>query len=136
MGYIRYIRKRFCTSTSFFVSSVSSGIEFFQVEYVAENYRKTNLHVYCRKKLKTRARLRSEMPVRTVSQKFSFLQWRIFFKELWGRPTTTADFGSSFCQIPYTSYVCVLEDKIQDRGLYLFTISDGSNAVDQRNGVG
>ena len=25
-------------------------------------------------------------------------------------------------QIPYTSYVCLLEDKIQDRGMYLFTI--------------
>ena len=33
-GYIRYIRKRFCTSTDFFISSVSSGIEF----YVEENY--------------------------------------------------------------------------------------------------
>ena len=33
------------------------------------------------------------------------------FKELWGRPTTTADFGSSFRQIPFTSYVCLLEDK-------------------------
>ena len=38
----------------------------------------------------------SEMPVRTVSQRFSHLQWRRLFKELWGRPTTTADFGSSF----------------------------------------
>ena len=38
----------------------------------------------------------SEMPVRTVSQKFSHLQWRRLFKELWGRPTTTAEFGSSF----------------------------------------
>ena len=28
----------------------------------------------------------------------------------------------------------MLEDKIQDRGLYLFTISYGSNAVDQRSG--
>ena len=91
-GYIRYIRKRFCTSTSFFVSSVSSGIEF----HMEENYRRTNSHVYCREKWKTRARLRSEMPVRTVSQKFSHLQWRRLFKELWGRPTTTADFGSSF----------------------------------------
>ena len=36
----------------------------------------------------------SEMPVRTVSQKFSHLQWRRLFKELWSRPTTTADFGS------------------------------------------
>ena len=32
------------------------------------------------------------------------------YKELWGRPTTTADFGSSFRQIPYTSHVCLLED--------------------------
>ena len=30
----------------------------------------------------------------TVSQRFSHLQWRRLFKGLWGRPTTTADFGS------------------------------------------
>ena len=41
-----------------------------------------------------------EMPVWTVSQRFSHLQWRRLFKELWGRPTTTADFGSSFRQLP------------------------------------
>ena len=39
---------------------------------------------------------KSEMPVWTVSQRFSHLQWRRLFKELWGRPTTTADFGSPF----------------------------------------
>ena len=78
----------------------------------------------------------SEMPVWTVSQRFSHLQWRRLFKELWGRPTTTADFGSSFWQVPYASNLCLLEDKIQDRGLYLFTISYGSDAVDQRSGVG
>ena len=37
-----------------------------------------------------------------------------FFKELWGRPTTTADFRSSFRQIPHTINACLLEDKIQD----------------------
>ena len=41
-----------------------------------------------------------------------------------------------FDKIPYTSYVCLLEDKIQDRGMYLFTIPYGSNAMDQRSGVG
>ena len=76
-------QETFLHITSFFVSSVSSGIEFFQVEYVEENYRGTKPHVYCREKWKTRARLRSEMPVRTVSQKFSPLQWRRLFKELW-----------------------------------------------------
>ena len=32
------------------------------------------------------------MPVWTVSQKFCHLEWRRLFKELWDRPTTTADF--------------------------------------------
>ena len=72
----------------------------------------------------------------TVSQRFSHLQWRRLFKELWGRPTTTADFGSSFWQVPYASNLCVLEDKIQDRGMYFFTISYGSDAMDQGSGVG
>ena len=81
----------FCTSTSFFISSVSSGIEF----HLEENYRRTNSHVYSGE-WKTRTRPRSEMPVWTVSQRFSHLQWRRLFKELWSRPTTTADFGSSF----------------------------------------
>ena len=29
-----------------------------------------------------------------------------------------------------------MEDKIQDRGMYLFTISYGSDAMDQGSGVG
>ena len=41
-----------------------------------------------------------------------------------------------FRQVPYTSSVCLLEDKVQDRGMYLFTISYGSYAVDQRSGDG
>ena len=84
----------------------------------------------------TRTKSRSEMPVWTVSQKFSHLQWRRLFKELWGRPKTTADFRSSFRQIHHASNVSLLEDKIQDRGMYLFTISYGSDAMDQGSGVG
>ena len=88
------------------------------------------------KKWKARTKSRSEMPVWTVSQRFSHLQWRRLFKELWGRPTTTADFGCSLWQVPYTSDFCLLEDKVQDRGMYLFAISYGSDAMDQRSGVG
>ena len=40
----------------------------------------------------------------------------------------------SFRQISFTSNVCLLEDMIQDRGIYLFTISYGSYALDQRSG--
>ena len=50
-----------------------------------------------------KTRSRSEMPIWTVSQRFCHLQWRRLFRELGCRPTTTADFGSSFRQIPYTS---------------------------------
>ena len=53
------------------------------------------IHMFAAEKWKTRTRPRFEMPVRT-SQRFNHLQWRRLFKELWGRPTTTADFGSSF----------------------------------------
>ena len=51
------------------------------------------------------------------------LQWWRLSKELWGRPTATADFRSSYWQIPYTRNICLLEDQIQDWGMYLFTIS-------------
>ena len=101
-----------------------------------ENYWGTTSYVYSGEEWKTGTKSRSEMPVWTVSQKFSHLQWRRLFKELWGRPTTTADFGSPFWQVPYTSNLCLLEDKVQDRGMYLFTISYGSDAMDQGSGVG
>ena len=52
------------------------------------------------------------------------------------RPTTTADLRSSFWQVPYSSNVYLLEDKIQDWSMYLFTISYGSYAMDQRSGDG
>ena len=78
----------------------------------------------------------SEMPVRTVSQKFSHPKWGRIFKELWDRPTTTGDFRSSIWQIHHASNVRLLEDKIQDWGMYLFAISYGSYAMDQRSGDG
>ena len=35
-----------------------------------------------------------------------------------------------------TSNLRLLEDKVQDRGMYLFTIPYGSDAMEQRSGVG
>ena len=92
--------------------------------------------IHSGEKWKARTKSRFEMPVRTVSQRFSHLQWERLFKELWSRPTRTADFGSSLWQVPYTSDICLLEDKVQDRAMYLFAISYGSDAMDQRSGVG
>ena len=76
------------------------------------------------------------MPVRTVRKKFIRPKWWKIFKELWGRPTKTAGFGSSLLQIPYSNNIFLLEDKIPDWGMYLFTISYGSYAMDQRSGDG
>ena len=59
-----------------------------------------------------------------------------FFKGLRWRPTTTADLRTSLRQINHTSDVCLLGDKIQDWGMYLFTSSYGSHVVDQRSGDG
>ena len=59
-----------------------------------------------------------------------------FSKDYGADQQKTAYFRSSFRQIPHTSHVCVLEDKIQNWGMYLFTTSYGSYAVDQRSGVG
>ena len=80
LGHIRYFRKRFCKSTSFFVSSVFSGIKIHPNGIHGEKLPKNQSTSLLQRKWKTKARLRSEMPVRTVSQKFSSLQWRRLFK--------------------------------------------------------
>ena len=126
-----FFGKRFCKSTCIFISSSSSRNETMEVVN-----RRAASYVYSGEKWKTRTRSRSEMPVWTVSQRFSHLQWRRLFKESWSRPTTTVDFGSPFWQVPYASNLRLLEDKVQDRGMYLFAISYGSDAMDQRSGVG
>ena len=41
-----------------------------------------------------------------------------------------------FDKFPYASNFRLLEDKVQDRGMYLFTISYGGDAMDQGIGVG
>ena len=58
------------------------------------------------------------------------------FQELWVRPTKTSILGTSFWQILHSTNVFVLENKIQDRSLFLLKISYVSNAMDQRSRVG
>ena len=118
----------FCKSSCVLFRTVSASIasiEFFE--------QRASPFVHSWEKWKATTKSGSEMPVWTVSQKFSHLQWRRLFKELWGRPTTTADFRPPFWQVHHASHVCLLEDKVQDRGMYLFTTSYGSCALDQRS---
>ena len=119
-------------SGNFFVNPDASIISTLSTRTASVEFitRRAAPFIHSGEKWKANTRSRSEMPVWTVSQKFSHPQWRRLFKELWGRPTTTADFGSSFRN---TSHVCLLEDKIQDWDMYLLTIPYGSNAMDQRS---
>ena len=129
LGHAWSIGKRLCKSNGVFFSTLSAGVKSMDLYCF-----RTHITTYDECKPNTSSG--SEMPVRIVSQKFSHPWWGWIFKELRSRPTTTADFGSSFWQIPYASYVCVLEDKIQDWGMYLLTSSNGSYAVRQRSGDG
>ena len=112
LGHAWKIGKRFCKPRRVLCSTLSAGIESMKFQ----NRRAASL-IHSGKEWETNTMSRSEMPVWTVSQKFCHLQWRRLFKELWCRPTTTADFGSSFGQIPYTNNLCLLEDEIQNWGI-------------------
>ena len=125
LGHAWNIGKRFCKSSCVLFSTLSAGRKSMEFRK-----RRTASLIHSGKEWETNTSSRSEMPVWTVSQKFCHRQWRRPFKELCGWPTTTADLRSSFWQISFTSNVCLLEGKIQDWGVYLFTISCGSCALD------
>ena len=71
LGYICYIWKRFCKSRCVIISTLSSRIA--SMEFID---RKTAPFIHSGEKWKTRTKSRSEMPVRTVSQRFSHLPWK------------------------------------------------------------
>ena len=53
-----------------------------------------------RRKVKGKNEIKIWDAIWTVSQRFSHLQWRRLFKELWGRPTMTADLDLHFVKFP------------------------------------
>ena len=119
LGHTWYIGKRFWRSSRVFISTSSAGLESMEFSYITTNSLITGGEEWA-----PNTSSGSEMPVRTVSQKFSHPQWGRFFKELWSR------------QIHHANNICLLEDKIQDWGMYLPTFSCGSFVVDQRSGDG
>ena len=76
LGHTWYIRKRFCKSRCVIFSTYPQELNPWS------------------------SGTEEPLPVWTVSQKFCHLHWRRLFKELWSRPTTTADFRSSFDKLP------------------------------------
>ena len=132
-GIHPYIRKRFCTSTSFFISSVSSGIEF----YLEENYRRNQFTCLQQRKVEDQKRDPDLKCQSGPSAKNSVIFSGGDSSKNYGADQQRLQISDlQFRQVPYASNLCLLEDKIQDRGMYLFTISYGSNAMDQGSGVG
>ena len=132
LGHTWFFGERFRKYNCVLFGTLSEGIDSIEFQN-----RRTASFIKSGKEWERNTRSRSEMLFWTLNHKFSHLQVEAdSFQELWSRPTMTADFGSSFWQVPYTSHVCLLGDKIHDRGMYLFTISYGSYAMDQGSGVG
>ena len=71
LGHTWYIGKRFCKSTCIFISTLSPRIA--SMEFME---RRAAPFIHSGKEWKANTESRSEMPVRTVSQKYSHLQWR------------------------------------------------------------
>ena len=78
LGHTWCIGKRFCKSRCVIISTLSSRIE--SVEFID---RGAGFYSSTVEKSERQKRSRSEMPVWSVSQKFSHLQRRRLFKELW-----------------------------------------------------
>ena len=95
LGLTWYFGKRVCKSICVLFNTLSARIA--SMEFID---RRAAPFVHSGEKRKAKTRSRSEIPLSTVSQRFSHPQWRRLFKALGGRPTTTADFGSSFRQFP------------------------------------
>ena len=93
LGLAWYIGKRFCKSCRVFCSTLSAGNESMDFRHI-----RTDSLINGGEEWESNTSSASEMPVRTVSQKFIHPKWGSFFIESWGRPTTTSDFGSSFRQ--------------------------------------
>ena len=72
----------------FFFITLSRRIQFVDFQRVG-----THITACNERTPNTRHNFGSEMPVRTVSQKFIQPQSGEIFKELWSRPTTTVDFA-------------------------------------------
>ena len=74
LGHTWYIGKRFCKTRCVIISTLSPRIA--SMEFID---REAATFVHSGEKWKTRTRPRSEMPVWTVSQRLSHLQWRRLF---------------------------------------------------------
>ena len=130
-GHAWKIGKRFCRSSCVLFSTLPAGMESIE-------FGKSRTDSFHRQR--RRMRIGHQFKIRDASQdrrpKIHSSLVRDSLKNYGADQQRLQIFRYSFRQIPCTSNVCLLEDKIQDWGMYVFTISYGSYALDQRSGDG
>ena len=136
--YAWYIGKRFCEFACLLSSTLLEHTQFMRwyscgKKSYARKYGDTRS---CSEYLRQRRNSYTEIPTKFVSQKFVLPDEGKKFQELRVRPTKTSKLGTSFWQIRHSTNVFVLENKIQDRSLFLLKFPYVSNAMDQRSGAG
>ena len=123
-----YIGKRLCRSSCVFFSSL-----FVRVwTHGSLMYQNTHHHMLW-VKVKLQFGIRDVRQDRPPEIQSSLV--REDFQRIMGQVNELQISKSSFWQILHTRNVCLLEEKIQDWGMYSFTMSYGSYATDQRNRV-
>ena len=85
LGHAWYIGKRFCKSNGVFFSTLSARVQSLGLQCI-----RTQITTCDEWKPNTSSG--SEMPVRTVSQKFIRPEWGKIFKELWGQTNNDCRF--------------------------------------------
>ena len=123
--------QKLCKSRCVIFSILSAGIESMELRK-----RRTDSLINSGEEWETNTSSRSEMPVWIVSQNSVIFSGGDSSKNCGADQQRLQISDLHFGQVPYASNLCLLEEKIQDRGMYLFTIPYGSNAMDQRSGVG
>ena len=129
-GYTWYIGKRFCKSTCIFISSLSSRIEPMGTTI------EEPLHMSTAEKSERPEQNRDLRCQSGPSAKDSVIFSGGDSSKNYGADQRLQISDLHFDKFPTPATFCLLEYKVQDRGMYLFTIPYGSDAVDQRSGVG
>ena len=125
MGTHANIGKRFCKSNGVFFRTIFRKSRTYGVLTCRNQF---THHRRGRMRIKHQIRIRNASRDRQPEIQSSLM--REMLQRIMGHTNNDCR------QIPHTSNACWLEDKIRYRGMYLFTISYGSYAVDQRSGDG
>ena len=118
LGFTWYIGKRFCKSTCFFFSSLSSRIESMEDKHWG-----TASHVYCGEKWKTRTKSRLDDASQDLQPKIHSSSVEETLQRIMGQTNNDCRFLISTLTSSLHQQPLLAGRKVQDRGMYLFTIS-------------